>query len=186
MRAYKFLNEKYGLKSLEERRLKQSRISDLNDPFELIPYDLTQLIYRRTFHQTRLDVDRKKGLCFSGDWVNPVIWGHYSDKHRGICLGFEIPEMMGDPRNDETDHVVYVEKPLPCPDFERMSEMEHISFARTAMFTKFKHWEYEKEIRVWAHSKMRRTVSTLLASARICSYEKSFLEQGPVSEKPRL
>jgi hypothetical protein len=150
MRAYKFLDEKYGLKSLKEGRLKQSRISDLNDPFELVPYDLTDLIYRKTFHQTRVDVDRERGLlCFSGDWKNPVIWAHYSDKHRGLCLGFEIPELMGDPQNDDTDHVTYIEKPLQCPDFDGMSEAEHISFTRTALFTKFKHWEYEKEIRVW-------------------------------------
>jgi hypothetical protein len=72
---------------LEERRLKQSRVSDLNDPFELVPYDLTNLIYRKTFHQTWLDVDHERGLlCFSGDWKGPVIWAHYSDKHRGLSL----------------------------------------------------------------------------------------------------
>jgi hypothetical protein len=38
---------------------------------------------------------------------------------------------------------------LQCPDFYTISEAEHISFTRTVLFTKFKHWEYEKEIRVW-------------------------------------
>jgi len=33
MRAYKFLNEKWGLAALNEKRLKLSRIFDLNDPF---------------------------------------------------------------------------------------------------------------------------------------------------------
>jgi Protein of unknown function (DUF2971) len=150
MRAYKFLDEKYGLTSLQQRRLKQSRVSDLNDPFELLPYDVTNLIYRKTFHQTRIDVNRARGLlCFSGDWKNPVIWAHYSDKHRGLCLGFEIPELAGIPQNDDTDHVTYIEKLLQCPDFDSMSDEEHISFTRAALFTKFKHWEYEKEIRVW-------------------------------------
>jgi len=41
MRAYKFLNQQYGLKSLYERRLRRTRINELNDPFELRPYDLT-------------------------------------------------------------------------------------------------------------------------------------------------
>jgi hypothetical protein len=40
MRAYKFLNECFGMKALIEKRLKQSRIRDLNDPFELRPFDL--------------------------------------------------------------------------------------------------------------------------------------------------
>jgi hypothetical protein len=34
-------------------------------------------------------------LCFSSDWSDPVIWAHYSDKHRGVCLGFEIPDVYG-------------------------------------------------------------------------------------------
>jgi hypothetical protein len=40
MKVYKFLDSKFGLKSITERRLKISRFDDLNDPFELIPYNL--------------------------------------------------------------------------------------------------------------------------------------------------
>jgi hypothetical protein len=43
MRAHKFLDKHFGLKSLYERRLKHSQIHELNDPFELAPYDLTEL-----------------------------------------------------------------------------------------------------------------------------------------------
>ena len=150
MHAYKFLKEKYGLSSLKERRLKQSRISELNDPFELAPYDLSDPVIRKTFLQTREGLNQEKGLlCFSADWSNPVIWAHYSDSHKGLCLGFEIQEMKGDPENDETDHVDYQEELFPCPNFEQMSDSEYISFTRTVLFTKFKHWLYEKEIRVW-------------------------------------
>src|SRR5271155_4121200 len=151
MRAYKFLDEKYGLKSLEEKRLKQSRIPDLNDPFELIPYDLTDPNFRKVFLKTRGDLNEKKGLlCFSADWKNPVIWAHYSDKHKGLCLGFEIPEMNGDPKND-AGYVKYVQHLSPFPlNFENMPDSEHDSFARSVLFTKYKDWAYEKEIRVWA------------------------------------
>jgi hypothetical protein len=96
-------------------------------------------------------LDKVKGVvCFSGDWTNPVIWAHYSNKHRGLCLGFEIPEVKGDPANDETDHVKYVPELLQFPsNFWHMSDSERTAFVRTVLFTKFKHWEYEKEIRVW-------------------------------------
>ena len=151
MLAYKFLDAKYGLKSLKERRLKQSRICDLNDPFELTPYDLTDLVIRKAFYQTRDDVGEVKGvLCFSADWRNPVIWAHYSDKHKGLCLGFDIPEIKGDPENDDTDYVNYQRELFPCPNFDTMSEKEYTAFTRTVLFTKFRHWEYENEIRVWA------------------------------------
>jgi Protein of unknown function (DUF2971) len=99
MRAYKFLDPKFGLENVKNRRLKQSRVSDLNDPFELRSYDVTDLALRMAFSTTSKDVDKARGLlCFSADWKNPVIWAHYSDKHRGFCLGFEIPEVKEDPK----------------------------------------------------------------------------------------
>ncbi len=48
-------------------------------------------------------------------WSNPVIWAHYGDKHRGLCLGFEVPEMHGDPENDESHHVNYIATLLLFP-----------------------------------------------------------------------
>jgi len=32
-------------------------------------------------------------MCFSSTWKNPVMWSHYADQHRGICLGFEVPDV---------------------------------------------------------------------------------------------
>lgn len=39
MRIYKFLSKEFALKSLRERRLKISLLSQLNDPFEMLPFD---------------------------------------------------------------------------------------------------------------------------------------------------
>jgi hypothetical protein len=59
-----------------------------------------------TFLNTRDDLNREKGLvCFSADWRNPLLWAHYSDKQKGLCLGFEFPEQKGDPENDESERV---------------------------------------------------------------------------------
>jgi hypothetical protein len=152
MRAYKFLDAQFGLKGLYERRLKQSRLHELNDPFELTPYDLTNPSLRQAFLMTRDHIGQDKGMvCFSADWRDPVIWAHYSDKHRGLCLGFEIPEMQGDPENDESGYVDYIREPLQFPvDFADLPGPERFAVVRKILFTKFKHWEYEKEIRIWA------------------------------------
>src|SRR2546429_474927 len=63
----------------------------MNDPFELtggLPCDpqlrghLTTLISR---------LNKWCGvLCFSRDWQNAMLWSHYGDKHKGICLGLDI------------------------------------------------------------------------------------------------
>ena len=152
MRAYKFLNAEFGLKSLRERRLKQSRINELNDPFELTPYDITDPAIRGAFLATRNDMHENRGvLCFSADWNDPVIWAHYSDKHQGLCLGFEIPRIMGNPDTDESDYVKYIDDPLSFPpNLLELTESERLAIMRKALYTKFKHWQYEHEIRVWA------------------------------------
>jgi len=39
MRVYKFMTAEFGMKSLREKRLKISLLDDLNDPFDLLPYE---------------------------------------------------------------------------------------------------------------------------------------------------
>jgi hypothetical protein len=137
MRVYKFLNEHFGLKSLSERRLKISTLPDLNDPFELLPYTMTDRNHRTAVRATRNKLARKRGvLCFSAAWKDPVIWTHYSDKHKGLCLGFEIPDGVA-------RRVDYVAKRLPFPATPTLADAEAL------LFTKYINWKYEQEIRVW-------------------------------------
>jgi hypothetical protein len=129
----------YGLKSLREKRLKISRIDELNDPFELLPYDLSNKNNRRALDKTRKQLGEKHGLlCFGGTWHDPVMWAHYGDKHRGLCLGFEIPA------DSETfRRVHYMAVRLPFPRTPSLADAEAI------LFTKYSNWAYEQEIRVW-------------------------------------
>jgi hypothetical protein len=148
MRAYKFLNQQYGLKSLYERRLRRTRINELNDPFELRPYDLTRPSDRWAFLSTRNKLAQRFGLlCFSADWSDPLIWAHYSDKHRGLCLGFEIPPEVGEARTKKVD---YISTPLSFPtDFLELDEKRKLAMVEKMIYTKYRNWEYEHEIRTW-------------------------------------
>lgn len=138
MRAYKFLNLKHGLRSLREKRLKISTLSDLNDPFELSPYELTDETLRRVVHNFRVALSNTRGLlCFSKDWRDPVIWAHYADSHKGLCLGFEIPDEM-------CHRVTYEPERLPFPAQPTLED------AKVLLSTKYVNWQYEQEIRVWA------------------------------------
>jgi hypothetical protein len=154
MRAYKFLDSHFGLTALREKRLKQSHVEELNDPFELLPCDLTDPAIRNTFLQTRENINKARVVvCFSEHWCDPVIWAHYSDKHRGLCLGFEIPNPKGEVE-DESGPVRYIEKPLHFPaDFSELGDTERFEITRNILFTKFINWKYEHEIRLWAELK---------------------------------
>jgi hypothetical protein len=140
MLVYKFLTAEFGLKSLREKRLKLSTLDDLNDPFELLPYDMTDRKNRGIVREAAKVWGSKHGmLCMSADWRDPVIWAHYADKHKGLCLGFEVAEKT-------VRHVRYVDRRLPFPKSPEAIEIEE---AYNWFLTKFKSWAYEKEIRSW-------------------------------------
>jgi DUF2971 family protein len=143
MRAYKFIDLKFGLKCLREKRLKISTVHDLNDPFELLPYNVGIRNHRKALKKTRANLAAKRGLlCLSVTWHDPVMWAHYADKHRGVCLGFEIPR-----DRDLWRRVSYRVGRLPFPAAHSATDIEAM------LFTKYSNWEYEQEIRMWAQLK---------------------------------
>jgi hypothetical protein len=137
MRVYKFLNLKFGLKTLREKQLKISTVDDLNDPFELLAYEMTVRKKRKEWRSARKVWGSRHGvLCFSAYWKDPVVWAHYSDKHKGLCLGFDIPEGAG-------REVQYVNERLELADTLRIED------ADAWLYTKYDNWAYEQEVRCW-------------------------------------
>ena len=75
MRVYKFLDARFGIKTLSEKRLKISTLDDLNDPFELLPFEMTSKKKRQALNQARKEWGRMHGmLCFSSNWHDPVAY----------------------------------------------------------------------------------------------------------------
>jgi hypothetical protein len=134
MRVYKFLPANFGLKSLYERRLKVSTFDDLNDPLDLFPYSVRKWKIRKKINKLTRDLTAQHGmLCFSAAWNDPVIWAHYSDKHRGICLGFNVPD-------DRLTRVKYVK--------DRLSPSKDTFSLADLVGTKYMNWAYEEESRM--------------------------------------
>lgn len=142
MRLYHFLNEKYGLEGIRNRRLKIARIDELNDPFEFSGVDLEDKKLRDAFQKMKRQISQQRGLlCFSTKWSNPVMWSHYADKHKGLCLGFDVSDVSVGP-------VTYSGKRLAI-DLEKLKTPRKLSAAYVTriMFTKYRHWKYENEYR---------------------------------------
>lgn len=137
MRLYHFVPSQYAIENLRFRRLKVALVDDLNDPFELWGTSQEQRELRPAFRSWRREMARLYGmLCFSSRWSNPVLWSHYADRHRGICLGFDVAP-------ETAIEVTYVKERfgLKMPlDEETM---------RSILGTKFDGWSYEEEWRTW-------------------------------------
>ena len=141
MRLYHFVNEKYGVLNLQKRRLKLARIADLNDPFELAPA-CPDAKARRVLDDFKRQAHEAIGLlCFSKRRDNPVQWSHYADGHKGICLGFDVPD----------DHVTKVEyTPIrPVVDMRTLfaSQSAGEQEINRWLNVKYDHWRYEQEWR---------------------------------------
>lgn len=144
MRLYHFLNEQYGLKNIRRRQLKIARINDLNDPFEFTGVSFGVKNLRDAFRKMKREMNEQRGvLCFSTKWKNPVMWSHYADKHRGLCLGFDVADKS-------VGSVSYSGKRLAV-ELEQLKSPRDlpVDYVTKLLFTKYTHWKYESEYRAF-------------------------------------
>src|SRR5438552_2914382 len=96
MRVYKYLSSGDAIRDLTQHRIKISEFADMNDPFELSGVRLSEPGYQGASAKQMERLLREHchlsygALCFSKSPSNPLLWSHYADKHKGICLGFEL------------------------------------------------------------------------------------------------
>jgi hypothetical protein len=138
-RAYYLTKSDHALSNIVFRRLKVARFSELNDPFELLGMNLRKAADRSVVAAFKDKFDAENGVvCFSEDWLDPVLWSHYAAKHQGIALGFDLDERRGMPveYRDERDD-----------QFSRIGDV-HRDLRSVLLRTKFSSWKYEREWRL--------------------------------------
>ena len=162
-RVYHLTKAEYAISDISFAQLKVARFSELNDPFELFAVR-SRAIFREDRARDTARIDKKYGLLsFSGDWTDPVLWAHYGDRNRGVCLGFDL-------KLTRAEEVIYKDERVKIPWQDVSDDPDSLSQdLRKAIFrTKFTSWSYEAE---W-----RSIVS--LADAR-CVNGMYFCEFGP-------
>lgn len=144
MKLYYLTPSQFALSALALRRLKVARLAELNDPFELQAVNAETQLHREFFRRVKEEINASHGvLCFSKDWKNPVLWGHYADKLRGVALGFEVtsPHLLP---------VIYANKPVKIEtDPETGLPQLNDELVDQLQRTKFEDWRYENEMRVY-------------------------------------
>ena len=142
MHVYYLTNEKYALDAIENRWLKASLFDDFNDPFELLAFNLSNKEQRKVWNNFRNYFSTKSGLvCFSSQWQNPVMWSHYRDKHKGICFGFDVNDVI-------LKKVKYISTRRPFKVGETLNNHKiNSALLSEAVKYKFKEWSYEREYR---------------------------------------
>lgn len=143
-RVFYLTGAQFGVSDIALQRIKVARFSDLNDPFELLGVDRTDLKDRAALREQTKAINEQTGLiCFSASWKNPVLWGHYAEKHSGICMGFDVPD-------SHLQKVIYAERLNSLNKDKRTGEPKLTADDLDRLRrTKFKDWAYEEEMRLF-------------------------------------
>jgi len=146
MRVYHYLEAKWALDNIRRRRLKLSKIDDMNDPWEWKCVRSDDRRMQEGLDETARQTFQEFGVaCFSRIWNNVLMWSHYGDKHKGICLGFDVPDdrIRTIKYESEIEVVGSLRDVLP-----RHVETEGTRILDKLFETKYLGWLYEEEIRV--------------------------------------
>ncbi|MGG7568061.1 DUF2971 domain-containing protein [Rhodovulum sp. DZ06] len=144
MLLYKYYPAEYGREAILNRRLKISELGATNDPFELASINTKDKEVRSKIQDWRREVSRFYGMIsLCNNRKNPVMWSHYAEGYKGICLGIEVGMQ-------ELTQVKYRAERTEI-SLEQLNEaLLHPGNTdlRDLMCTKFLHWSYESEWRV--------------------------------------
>lgn len=163
MRYYKYLPINLDtVSAVRERKMWVRSATSFNDPLEFRFHKNVPLANVEKLKQAnpilrfasdneiveKLKADFEKRLhklgvsCFSLSQSNYLLWSHYGDGHRGMCLEFDTHQDEDLPEN--AHRVIYRDE-VPEYDFSDLKLMG--DSAPTIICTKGKFWDYEEEIR---------------------------------------
>lgn len=142
MRVYHYLEARWALDNIRRRRLKLSKIDDMNDPYEWKCVHSDHRTSQKALDKTeRYAVENHAALCFSRSWNNILMWSHYGERHKGICLGFDVPD-------ENAQEVKYVQDVLVVGNLDDVSVEERRKILHRLYWTKYGGWSYEEEVRL--------------------------------------
>ena len=145
---YKYVNTKYLASILKNQELYMDDGSNFNDPFELLMID-----------KNTNEVEQIKGLhilSLTNSYIKKLMWSHYTDNHKGVCLTVQVPKKLVYPvcytsKRVYKDTNIY-EKILKQrkgsinqyvkSDYSDLGEDKLIAYVKDSK------WTYEKEYRI--------------------------------------
>lgn len=145
-RLYYYTTWDHGIENIEKMKIKISDIQNLNDPNEFLGVQSKDEKLYQKFIEHKNRISKTIGIvCFSEDYDNPLMWGHYSGNHHGICLGFDIKVSK-----DSLFKVEYgADKIVVSKSVFKTKETLN-KFMETVLNYKHDYWSYENEYRYFS------------------------------------
>ena len=144
---YKYMRIEYVADAIEKHRLFLNDGSGFNDPFELLIVDRSNITYNR-IHGLHI-------LSLTNSYKKKLMWSHYADGHKGVCLTIRIPARLVYPivyssRRLYTDSNINQiinaasnkAKSNVNKDYSRLTDLKKMALLKDAK------WKDEKEYRI--------------------------------------
>lgn len=91
--------------------------------------------------------NKKKHRKDKKEFLNTLMWAHYADSHKGICIKYRFPNSMSKLGADGNGIVTYFKDvKYSSEEMSKYSKKDSINL-EDAFFLKGKNWEYENELR---------------------------------------
>lgn len=108
-----------------------------------------KLLANRIWREVKERQPTKSIVCLSDRWKEPLLWSHYADSHKGICVEYawlgNNQFMKGVSYSDDIEHI---DIDLLYKIFIEGSDSDRGKLIDRYYFTKSKSWAYENEYRV--------------------------------------
>lgn len=153
--VYTYLKAKYAVSDILGMHLKASEADKTNDCFEyawkivsILSDPDGSLRRQRIEQQIRFQKEYAEGIKFiscSDSAENPLLWAHYADVNKGVCLGLSVNLKI---EGEDVVRQVFYDGPVEISVDRNRSDTEDYALLDRVLRTKEKEWEGEREWRL--------------------------------------
>jgi hypothetical protein len=155
MKVYKFVSDSRFVMHKDSFLRAEVRLAEwarLNDPMEGV------FVYLQSRQPSLLNTvigakARYRISCFSKGYEGILLWSHYANGHKGICLEYEVEAEGLSSGHSELAEVQYASF-LANLDYSMTAQEQ----ARLFLLRKLTPWKYEKEVRLLCEDSQPHTV----------------------------
>lgn len=91
--------------------------------------------------------NNKKNKRDKKEYLNELMWAHYADSHKGICIKYKFPSDITTKGSESNNYITYFRDVEYTSDLKKYSKQNAINVT-DAFFAKGKSWAYENELRL--------------------------------------
>lgn len=144
---------KNTIKLIRNHGLWFSHTNNFNDPV-----DPSIKLFNRNSGEYDYLLDSIKVACLTTDNKNSAMWGHYADKHKGICIEYDISPVLDKNNNSFILRKInYDRTAIINENIDNINNIElyDLNLLIDLFSIKSKEWEYEDEYRILYYDSKR-------------------------------